>query len=256
MKSGFKDYFSFGSDAYSIFRPGYPKALFVYLSGFTPSHERAWDCATGSGQSALALSEYYKEVIATDASKSQIENASRKSGIIYKTEKAEDTSIEDSSVDLITVAQALHWFDIQAFSKEVERVLKRQGIVAAWTYGLLNINPEIDKLVNHLYRSVLEDYWPPERRMVEDGYVSVSLPFEELESTVFQMRTEWSLDQLLGYLHTWSAVKKYEQQNGLDPVTEMTEELSAQWGETSKKQLVLWPLALRMWRKGFEAQMS
>jgi ubiquinone/menaquinone biosynthesis C-methylase UbiE len=249
MDKGFKDYFSDGSSAYRIYRPGYPKELFSYLSSLTPANVRAWDCATGNGQTALDLSNYYSEVIGTDASKNQIKHAQEKKGIVYKVEKAEQSSLEDHSVDLITVAQAMHWFDVEEFSSEVGRVLKSGGVLAAWTYGLLDIKPGINEEIQHLYGPVLDAYWPPERKMVEDGYRNITLPFEEIQPPEFHMETEWSLFQLLGYLSTWSAVKKYEAANGVNPVEQRFDKLARLWGDPEKRIRMHWPLAMRVWAK-------
>ena len=155
----FKDYFSGHADDYSKYRPKYPAALFSYLASLTQTQQRAWDCATGNGQSAVALAEYFQEVIATDASEKQIENAVSKNGITYRVATAEDSGIDSSSVDLITVAQAFHWFNRQDFATEVDRVLKNDGILAIWTYNLLSINPSIDKILYHLYDGILGNYW-------------------------------------------------------------------------------------------------
>ncbi len=233
----FKDYFSDASNAYSQYRPGYPRELFSYLSSLTQSNERAWDCATGSGQSALLLSEYFTEVIATDASKNQIDNAIKKEGITYRVAKAEDTPIESHSVDLITVAQALHWFNINEFSIEAARVLKNNGVLAVWTYGLFDVNPDLNEIVNQLYGSTLDAYWPPERTMVEQGYKNVAFPFHEIEPPSLQMKSEWDLSQLVGYLCTWSAVKQYEKQKGLNPVKELHETISRLWGEPEQQKV-------------------
>jgi len=249
MSIEFKDYFSEGSEAYSIYRPRYPNELFSYLSSITQSSDRAWDCATGSGQSALALSVHFPEVIGTDASKNQIENAIKKEGVTYQVEKAEKTSIENNSVDLITVAQALHWFKINEFSNEVMRVLKRKGVLAVWTYGLLDINPDLNNVINHLYSSILHSYWPPERKIVEGGYKNINFPLQEMETPSFQMETEWELSQLIGYLCTWAAVKEYESKEGINPVERLNEKISSLWGDPKQKILIQWPLILKVWIK-------
>lgn len=245
----FKDYFSEGSDAYSRFRPNYPKALFSYLSTLTQCNDRAWDCATGSGQSALALSEYFTEVIGTDASKNQIDHAIKKPGITYQVETAEQTSISSHSIELITVAQALHWFNINKFSNEVLRVLKPKGVLAAWTYGLFDIYPELNKVIHHLYSVMLDPYWPPERRIVERGYKDIIFPLDEITPPAFQMTVEWDLSQLLGYLCTWSAVKQYENIKGNNPVEAQYETIADLWGDPECKRLIQWPLTLRVWVK-------
>jgi len=161
MTDSFKDHFSDASNDYRLYRPRYPSELFAYLASISPERKQAWDCATGSGQAALELSGYFSKVIATDASSTQIESArcDDKTAVCFRVASAEKSGIEANSVDLITVAQALHWFDIQAFSKEVNRVLKPGGVLAVWTYNLLQIQPEIDAQVNHLYASILNDFW-------------------------------------------------------------------------------------------------
>ena len=249
MKEKFKDHFSDKSDAYSEYRPAYPEALFVYLSSLTEAHDRAWDCGTGSGQSAIALSHYYREVIATDASENQIKNARQKAGVIYKNETAENTSLNDESVDLITVAQAIHWFNLEAFAQEVNRVLRPRGSLAVWTYGLNKISPGIDKVITHLYGRILNQYWPPERRYIEEGYRDIRLPMQEREVPAFRMTAEWDLPRLTGYLHTWSAVKRYQAATGVNPVNEIYDALLASWGNPGDKLLIQWPLTLKLWTR-------
>lgn len=249
MNTEFKDHFSDKSQAYSAYRPGYPEELFSYLSSITEDHDRAWDCGTGSGQSAIALSQYYSEVVATDASENQINNAIRKEGVTYKIESAENTSMDSGSVDLVTVAQALHWFNIDNFAKEVNRVLKPRGVLAVWTYGLLDITPQINEVINDLYGPMLDQFWPPERKVVEQGYKNVELPLQEIQPPHIQMETTWELEQFIGYLRTWSAVKKYEAALGVNPVDMKYEQLSALWGDPEHKRMINWPLTLRVWRK-------
>ena len=258
MKTNFKDHFSEKSQEYSLYRPKYPIELFSYLAEISTALDSihtstAWDCATGTGQSALGLSDYFATVIATDASQTQIDNAVPGKGVLYRVATAEDSGIESDSIDLVTVAQAFHWFDIDAFTKEVKRVLRDGGILAVWTYNLLSIKGEngevIDSVVNHLYGTVLDDFWPEERRFVERGYKDIVLPFKELDTPVLKMSAEWNLSNLMGYLATWSAVKKYQKKNGVNPVEAVLEEVSKIWGEAEKMRLVEWPLSLRLWQK-------
>jgi len=249
MTAKFKDYFSDSSKEYSRYRPNYPVELFSYLAAISVHHQKAWDCATGSGQAALQLAEHFAEVIATDASESQIRNAAEKENIHYQVATAENSNITSNSIDLIAVAQAFHWFDIEAFSVEANRVLKEDGILAIWTYNLLSISDDIDEIVGHLYGSILEKYWAFERRMVENGYSSVQLPFKELDAPAFYMHSKWSLPKLLGYLSTWSAVKKYQQETGNDPVEELYEDILAAWGQPDQLLPVSWPLGIRVWKK-------
>lgn len=153
--ANFKNYFSGSSTQYGKYRPQYPKGLFKYLASVSPDNDKAWDCACGTGQSSLGLNEHFKEVVATDASENQIVKAIKKPGITYQISPAEKTQIANEEIDLITVAQALHWFNIESFFKEADRVLKKNGILAVWTYNLLEINEILDKIISDLYNETL-----------------------------------------------------------------------------------------------------
>ena len=208
-ETAFKDHFSGHADAYARFRPDYPPELYAWLAEISPSRERAWDCATGNGQAAVALAEHFAEVIATDASEKQIRSAFPHPRVTYRTAPAEDSGIEPGSVDLITVAQALHWFDIPRFFAEADRVLKPGGVLGVWAYAVFRSTPEIDRVVDHLYRDIVGPYWPPDRAMIEQGYAGVEMPFEPVDAPPFFMRKEWTADDVLGYLGTWSATRGY-----------------------------------------------
>lgn len=242
----FKDYFSTQSNAYAKYRPRYPASLFEYLSVVATQHERAWDCATGNGQAALGLTPFFRQVIATDASQSQLESAQRHERITYRVATAERTDIEAASVDLVTVAQALHWFDLNAFYTEVRRVLKASGVLAVWAYNLLEIEPSIDAKINEFYGETVGPYWPPERHLIEDGYKSISFPFRELNPPPMQMEARWNLPDLAGYLRTWSATKRFIEARGFDPVTSLTDELISIWGAPEQEKTVRWPLNVRV----------
>ena len=249
MNIQYKDYFSEDSAGYGRFRPKYPEQLFTHLASVSNEHQKAWDCATGTGQSAITLSNYFSTVIATDASITQIEKAERKEGVIYRVATAENSGIEEDSIDLITVAQAIHWFDIQAFIKEVKRVLKDNGILSVWTYNLLSVQDDIDEEIFHLYNSVLGEYWPKERKMVEDGYKSIQLPFNEIDIPELNMSARWNLSQLTGYLCTWSAAKEYHKKTGINSVEKIYGRISDMWGKPDKVLPIKWPLSVRVWQK-------
>jgi SAM-dependent methyltransferase len=250
MDNSFKDHFSHDSASYAKHRPGYPGELFEFLASLCPDHELAWDCATGTGQSALQLANHFDRVIATDASSSQVENAIRHPQVNYRVASAEDSGIETNTVNLVTVAQALHWFDLDAFTREVSRTLKPGSILAVWTYNLLTINPDIDALVNHLYSNILGDYWPFERRMVEQGYAGITLPFAEISVPAFKITTAWNAEQLLDYLSTWSAVNAYKSQQGSDPLDQIRGGIYKSWNDGETAELAVeWPLAVRIWRQ-------
>ncbi len=203
----FKDHFSRQAEQYTQYRPHYPAELFRFLAGVPARTERAWDCGTGNGQAAVELAKYFDEVIATDPSARQIEHAVEHPRVSYLVAPAEQAPLADSSVDLVTVAQALHWFDHPRFYGEVRRVLRPDGAIAAWCYALASITPEVDAVVWHLYSDLLGTYWPPERQMTMDGYATIPFPFAELPDPKIAMTAEWSLDDLLGYLGTWSRRK-------------------------------------------------
>ncbi|HKJ07730.1 MAG TPA: class I SAM-dependent methyltransferase [Gammaproteobacteria bacterium] len=245
MKPRFEDHFSRQSGSYAASRPDYPATLFRYLAGIAPAHDRAWDCATGNGQAAVALAPHFHEVIATDASAQQLSHAPRRSGIAYRVAGAEESGIETGSVDLVTVAQALHWFDRERFYAEVAGVLKPGGVLAVWSYNLLQISPELDRLIGRLYGDIVGGYWPAQRRLVEDGYRSLDLPFPELSPPAFEMVAHWSLGRLMSYLGSWSAVQRYKDAKGPDPVALIADRLRAAWG-SEEHRAVRWPLALRV----------
>ena len=244
----FKDHFSTRSADYAQFRPRYPVELFEYLAGIAPDRSRAWDCATGNGQAATGLARFFECVIATDASEKQIANAERDERIEYRVAAADQSELEARSVSLVTVAQALHWFDVDLFYDEVKRVLKPGGVLAIWCYNLFNISPAIDALVEDFYRNIVGPYWDPARHLVETGYRTVPFPFAELEAPKFQMEANWSLDHLLGYLRTWSATKGFVAARGFDPVIRLADQLAPLWGNAADRKTVRWPLSVRAGR--------
>jgi SAM-dependent methyltransferase len=207
--STFKDHFSANAIGYAASRPDYPAELFAFLAGTVDRHELAWDCATGNGQAARGLAAHFRAVVATDASARQIENALPRRGVSYRVAPAEMSGLAAASVDLLTVAQAVHWFDLPLFYAEVERVLRPGGVLALWCYERLRVDPAIDPLIESFYMDTLGPYWPPERRWVESGYRDLPFPFAELPVPAFEMRAEWTLDQVLGYVATWSALQAY-----------------------------------------------
>ena len=249
MAESFNNHFSTGAEDYSTYRPSYPDALFESFVHLAPSTACAWDCATGNGQAAIALGKHFDEVIATDASESQISTATPDQHVRYRVATAEASGLADESVDLITVAQALHWFDIETFAREAERVLRPSGVLAAWTYNLLCIDDDIDSCIHDFYSTILGQYWPSERRMVENGYRDIALPFTEVESPLVDMTQQWTFAQVLGYLDTWSAVSAYKKDHGVNPLDTMKDELAERWGDPAASKTIVWPLTIRIWVK-------
>jgi len=244
--SMFKDHFSDRSGNYLRYRPSYPDALFAFLAEISPTRRRVWDCATGSGQAAQGLATHFERVIATDASAAQIGSAVPAANVDYRVAPAEASGLPDHSVDLVTVAQALHWLDLERFYDEVRRALEPGGLLAAWSYNLLRTDPAIDAQVDAFYSHTVGPYWPPERRWIENGYCDLPFPFPELDTPPFAMTAQWRLEQLLGYLGTWSATKRYRSERGTDPLETVRPGVRAAWGDPAQTRIFYWPLALRI----------
>jgi len=241
----FKDHFSKQAAGYAKFRPRYPQKLFDYLRSIAPSRQLAWDCGTGNGQAAVGLASLFDRVIATDASEKQIASAQSHKIVEYRVAPAENSGIESETLDLIMVAQALHWFDLDRFYAEAQRVLKLDGVLAASAYNLLQIEPAIDEIVNRYYYEVVGPFWPPERKLVEQ-FSDVPFPFQEIDPPEFEMTAQWNLDHLLGYLQTWSSTQRFIAANKRDPLEAIADDLRAAWGDPGQMRKVVWPLILRV----------
>lgn len=216
----------------------------------TPKTTVVWDCAAGSGQATLDLAERFDHVIASDASGDPIASAKAHPKIEYRVSTAEQSGLPDASVSLITVAQALHWFDLERFFTEAKRVLEPGGVLAVWAYGINQVEGEaVNQFVQEYYSSTVGPYWPPERTLVEDGYRSIPFPFDELPAPSFRMEAQWTMEQLIGYFSTWSATTRYIKATGKNPLEQLTADLARAWGDTASPRLTVWPLSLRVGRK-------
>lgn len=244
----FRDHFSAAAPAYAAFRPRYPAALFTALARLAPGRALAWDCATGSGQAALGLAEHFERVVATDASAAQLGAALPYPRVTYRLAPADASGLAKRSVDLVTVAQALHWLDRDAFYGEARRVLVPNGLVAAWCYALLQIEPAVNSVINAFYRDTVGPYWPPERALTETGYRTVVFPFDEIPFPPMWMTADWTLAELGGYVRTWSAVLRHDAATGKDAVAALLAALEPLWGPIDRPRTVRWPLAVRVGR--------
>ncbi len=242
----FADHFSGHAADYARFRPRYPAALFADLARLCVNHDLAWDCGTGNGQAAVGLAPYFQQVVATDASAQQVAQAQLDPKVLYRVSDERSSHLAAASVDLITVAQALHWFDTRAFFAEVRRVLRPRGIVAVWCYGLQTLREPFDEIMRRFYEQTVGPDWPSERRLVEQGYRTIEFPFTELTPPIAAMEQQLSLDGLLNYVSTWSAVKRFEQRQGFSPMRLLERDLVPLWGERTMPRGVRWPLSIRV----------
>jgi SAM-dependent methyltransferase len=244
----FKDHFSGHADLYAQAGARYPDALFAWIAEEASAHRCAWDAGCGNGQASVALARHFERVFATDPSGQQLGNAAEHPHVEYRNEAAEHTSIAEHSIDAITVAQALHWFDLPAFVAEVRRVAKPGALFAAWCYANCSVTPAVDAVIAHLYDDVLGAYWPPERRWVDQGYASLELPFPAVAAPAFEMRVDWNARQLLAYLASWSAAQRHLQATGNDAVASIADEVMAAWHDPQHVRAVRWTLAIRAGR--------
>lgn len=242
----FKDNFSEQATNYAQYRPTYPAELIAFVGKLNPNRQVAWDCATGNGQVARELAKYFTQVIATDASQAQLDEASPADNIVYRQASAEQSGLDAQSVDLITVGQALHWFHLAAFYQEVLRVSKAGAYLAVWSYSLPRFNPEIDKVFHAFYEDILGTYWDPERRYIEEAYQTIPYPFDTLETPHFQIHRTWNLAQVKGFIHSWSAVRKYIRQHQKDPWDVIEKDFIQVWGEAQERKLLTWDIYLKV----------
>lgn len=249
----FKDHFSRHSAAYRQFRPTYPASLYEFLASLAPARKLAWDCATGNGQAAVGLARHFERVIATDASAAQLAERQIDPRVVYACATAEQAPIKSGSCALVTVAQAAHWFNLPAFYAEVERVAcpgaanagaaNSGAVIALWTYGRCIVNPGVDQDVADFNREVIGPYWPPERHYVDAGYCTLPFPFKRCAAPPFELAVAWSAEDLVNYIGTWSAVSRYRDAVGSDPLRDLRARLAVSWAD-GKSRSVRWPLDL------------
>lgn len=244
------DHFSPVAGQYASFRPSYPDELFDWLSSVSPQRTQAWDCGAGNGQATAPLSARFERVLGTDISSAQLASAPRLGNVEYRVTPAETSGLADHSADLVTVAQAMHWFDLPAFYAEVRRVLKPQGVIAAWGYNRFLIGqPDLQRLIDHFYEDTIGPYWPAERVHVENEYRHLSFPFNRIHTPRFSLHKEWPREHLLGYLRSWSAVARFQAANGIDPVSLLENEIGLYWPE-GKSYWIEWPLFMQVGKVG------
>lgn len=246
--STFRDHFSGAASDYAEFRPRYPDELFDRLASLAPAHRLAWDCATGNGQAALPLAEWFERVVATDASTAQIEHATLHPRVEYRIALAEASGLDDHVADLITVAQAAHWLDLDRFYDEVRRVAVPGAALALWGYTLMRVDEAIDPIFLHYAREVCGPYWPPERRILDEELRTIPFPFEPIDVPRMELAWRFTLPQLVGYLRSWSATRRLIAAVGDAPFRDTCERLAEAWGDPDRARPVVWPLFVRAGR--------
>ena len=241
-----KDLFSTQAEGYAKYRPVYPKELFDYILQFVAEKNTAWDCATGNGQAAYALAPHFKKVIATDISEKQLLLAKPHPNIQYQISPAEHTNFPDNSFELITVAQAYHWFKFDAFEKEVKRVAKKNAVIAVWGYNLFSTNDvAINALIKRFYTEIVGPYWDAERKYIDDNFNTVPFNFTPLPTKDFFIKTVWSKDDVVGYLNSWSAVQHFIDDKKYNPVDDIVNDLDILWKDV---KTVTFPVFLKLGR--------
>jgi SAM-dependent methyltransferase len=241
------DHFANVARHYARSRPGYPEALFDWLAASSPARRMAWDAGAGSGQATLALAARFEHVLATDSSAEQIAQARVHAKVEYRVAPAHESGLSGQCVDLVSVAQALHWFDVEKFHAEACRVMVPGGLIAQWSYGVVEVEgAAVNAIVQDFYWNVLGAHWPAERRHVENGYADLEFPFRRIATPIFAMRLHWNLAEILGYVRSWSATARCRATTGLDPVEALRETLMAVWGQADTPREITWPLALRV----------
>jgi len=242
-----KDYFSAGSADYRRYRPGYPGELFDFLAAEAPSRQVALDVATGNGQAVADLAAHFDVVLASDLSANQLRQAVPHDRVHYVRHAAERLPVRSSCADLVAVAQSAHWFDFAPFYAEARRVLRPRGVVALWTYSLFRVDAAVDAVVDGFYTDRVGAYWPPERRHVDERYLSLPFPLAELSAPSFELKVDWSREALLSYVATWSAVGRCRAATGVDPVPELARALTGQW-PAGEARAIRFPIHLRIGR--------
>lgn len=244
----FKDHFSGHAATYAHARPLYPDALFDWLAAQCETRTQAWDAGCGNGQASVALAARFEAVHASDPSAAQIGSALAHTRVRYAVEPGEHCSLGDHSADLITVAQAYHWFDAPRFCAEATRVGKPGAVVAVWSYAESRVDAAVDKVFDELHYDRLDAYWPPEREHVINRYRDLPFPFAPIDAPAFEMRCEWTLANYLAYLRSWSASERYRKETGRDAVAQVSRAMAQAWGDPEASRTVSWPLTLKAGR--------
>ncbi|MGB6007415.1 class I SAM-dependent methyltransferase [Castellaniella sp.] len=241
-----RNWFEQGGRAYARFRPEYPPQLAAFLASIAPDHRMAVDVGCGNGQLTQLLAPHFEAVVGLDPSADQIENAVPGERITYQRAPAEQLPLADGAASLITAAQAAHWFDLPGFYREARRVARAGGILALISYGVLDLEPALNERFQKFYRDEIGPYWPPERKLVDTGYATIDFPFEELAAPPLEIRLQWHLSEFLGYLLTWSAVRRAKEAGREEVLLNFAGDIASAWGDENVRRSIAWPINMRI----------
>lgn len=249
----YEDHFSGHAHAYVRHRPRYPDELFAWLASQSPERTLAWDAGTGNGQVAIAVAEHFERVVATDASADQLSHAIEHPRVEYRNESADRGSLTSASVDLMTAGAAAHWFELDGFYREAQRVGKSGAVIALFSYGPRDFADAYERLfddpiVHHFQENVLAGFWPERIQLVHDRYATIPFPFEEIAAPPFTMTADWNLHELVAFLDTWSASQRYFQERGTQATDAIAPELQRTWGDPDNARHFECPLFVRAGR--------
>lgn len=243
-----RNWFDQGGQAYARFRPEYPAELASYLASIAPDRQLAVDVGCGNGQLTRQLAEHFHQVVGFDPSESQIAHAAAREKVSYACAAAEDLPLPNRGASLITAAQAAHWFDLPRFYAEVRRIAGPDAILALISYGVLRLDGVLGERFEQFYWREIGPYWPAERKLVDSGYATLDFPFGELPGPEITIRLEWNLEEFLGYVCTWSAVRSAREAGCEDLLQGFAADLAERWGDPLARRLVSWPINMRIGR--------
>lgn len=241
-------YFQKGGADYARRRPSYPPELAAALASLAPSRRHALDVGCGSGQLTAQLADHFEQVVGTDISKDQIAHAAERPNVSYRVEPAEQLGEAVGSVDLVVAAQAAHWFDLPRFYAEAARVARPGGVLALVVYGVMEIDGPPNDRFQEFYWNEIGPYWPAERRHVERGYADLPFPVEEMAAPPLAIERDWTFDDLMGYVATWSAMRQAEKLSATAIVDAAATDLEGLWGGAEQRWTVRWPISMRVGR--------